>query len=112
MAPTRREFAWGVLACTAFSGAGRAAIPDPYMVGASGVDLKSMDRAVAPGDDFFRYVNGGWLRDTPIPATGSGGRKGRAWPKQLAALAGGRCLACGQTGRQSALQKSVGGMAS
>ncbi len=68
MAPTRREFAWGVLACTAFSGAGRAAIPDPQMMGASGVDLKSMDRGIAPGDDFFRYVNGGWLRDTPIPS--------------------------------------------
>ena len=68
MAPTRREFACGALACAAFSGSGRAAIPDPQTVGASGIDLKSMDRSIAPGDDFFRYVNGAWLRDTPIPS--------------------------------------------
>jgi len=68
MAPTRREFAWGALACAAFNGPGRAAIPDTQRVGASGIDLKSMDRSVAPGDDFFRYVNGAWLRDTPIPS--------------------------------------------
>ncbi len=68
MAPTRRDFACGALACAAFSGAARAAIPDPQAVGASGIDLKSMDRSIAPGDDFFRYVNGTWLRGTPIPS--------------------------------------------
>jgi putative endopeptidase len=68
MAPTRREFACGALVCVAFSGPGRAAIPDPQTVGASGIDLKSMDRSIAPGDDFFRYVNGTWLRETPIPS--------------------------------------------
>lgn len=26
-----------------------------------------IDRAVAPGDDFFSYANGGWLRDAQIP---------------------------------------------
>ncbi|HTX24869.1 MAG TPA: M13 family metallopeptidase [Steroidobacteraceae bacterium] len=35
---------------------------------ASGLDLAALDRAVAPGDDFFRYANGTWLKDTPIPA--------------------------------------------
>jgi len=68
MALTRREFSWGALACAAFSRPGRAAIPDPQTVSASGIDLKSMDRSIAPGDDFFRYVNGAWLRDTPIPS--------------------------------------------
>jgi putative endopeptidase len=68
MVPTRREFAWGALVCAAFSQAGRAAIPDPQTAGASGIDLKSMDRSVSPGNDFFRYVNGTWLRDTPIPS--------------------------------------------
>src|SRR5580692_10444504 len=68
MVPTRREFAWGALVCAAFSQAGRAAIPDPQTANASGIDLKSMDRAVSPGNDFFRYVNGTWLRDTPIPS--------------------------------------------
>jgi predicted metalloendopeptidase len=33
-----------------------------------GIDLDGMDRAVAPGDDFFRYANGTWLREAEIPA--------------------------------------------
>ncbi len=33
-----------------------------------GVDIKGMDRATAPGDDFFRYANGAWLKTTEIPA--------------------------------------------
>jgi predicted metalloendopeptidase len=33
-----------------------------------GIDLAGMDRAVAPGDDFFRYANGTWLKETEIPA--------------------------------------------
>ena len=37
-------------------------------IGAWGVDLTAMDRSVAPGDDFFRHVNGAWLRTTTIPA--------------------------------------------
>jgi predicted metalloendopeptidase len=27
-----------------------------------------MDRSVVPGDDFFAYANGGWVKATPIPA--------------------------------------------
>ena len=34
----------------------------------SGIDLQYMDTSVAPGDDFFRYVNGKWLQTTEIPA--------------------------------------------
>ena len=33
-----------------------------------GVDLTSLDSAVKPGDDFFRHVNGGWLKTAEIPA--------------------------------------------
>lgn len=32
-----------------------------------GIDLDGMDRAVAPGDDFFAHANGTWLRTTAIP---------------------------------------------
>jgi len=32
-----------------------------------GVDLGSFDTTVRPQDDFFRYVNGGWLESTEIP---------------------------------------------
>lgn len=31
-----------------------------------GVDYASMDKAVKPGDDFFRYAEGTWLRTAPI----------------------------------------------
>jgi predicted metalloendopeptidase len=34
---------------------------------ASGIDLTGIDRSVAPGDDFFRYANGAWLKSTEIP---------------------------------------------
>ncbi len=29
---------------------------------------QDMDRSVKPGDDFYRYANGGWLKTTAIPA--------------------------------------------
>ncbi|MCC6943926.1 MAG: hypothetical protein IT335_05075, partial [Thermomicrobiales bacterium] len=34
----------------------------------SPLDLSDMDQSVAPGEDFFRFVNGGWLDRTAIPA--------------------------------------------
>ncbi|HTS88945.1 MAG TPA: M13 family metallopeptidase [Gemmatimonadales bacterium] len=33
-----------------------------------GLDSAGMDRSVRPGDDFFRYANGTWARETEIPA--------------------------------------------
>jgi len=33
-----------------------------------GPDLKGMDTAVAPGDDFFKFANGSWISATDIPA--------------------------------------------
>ena len=35
--------------------------------GSWGVDPSSLDPSVDPGDDFFAYVNGKWVRDNPIP---------------------------------------------
>ena len=34
---------------------------------ASGLDLAGIERAVMPGDDFFRYANGAWIARTEIP---------------------------------------------
>ena len=36
--------------------------------GNSGINLATMDKSVKPGDDFFLYANGTWLRNTEIPA--------------------------------------------
>jgi endothelin-converting enzyme/putative endopeptidase len=34
----------------------------------SGIDTTQFDKTVRPQDDLFRYVNGGWLATTEIPA--------------------------------------------
>jgi putative endopeptidase len=31
-------------------------------------DVQNMDTTIRPGDDFFAYVNGTWLKNNPIPA--------------------------------------------
>ncbi|HEX6742074.1 MAG TPA: M13 family metallopeptidase [Sphingomicrobium sp.] len=35
--------------------------------GTFGIDTAGMDPSVAPGDDFYRYANGTWAKNTPIP---------------------------------------------
>jgi putative endopeptidase len=35
---------------------------------ATGIDLAGIDHGVKPGDDFFAYANGTWIRKTEIPA--------------------------------------------
>jgi putative endopeptidase len=37
-------------------------------LGTWGFDSKGMDPKVAPGKSFYQYANGGWLKNTPIPA--------------------------------------------
>ncbi len=39
---------------------------------AIGLDVEGMDKTVAPGDDFFAFANGTWLKTTEIPADRSG----------------------------------------
>jgi len=36
--------------------------------GTYGFDTAGMDASVKPGDDFYEYANGTWLKNTPIPA--------------------------------------------
>lgn len=33
-----------------------------------GITLEYMDKSVRPQDDFYNYVNGGWMKTTQIPA--------------------------------------------
>jgi putative endopeptidase len=42
-----------------------------------GIQTGWMDKSVAPGDDFFSYANGTWVKNTPIPADRS--RIGGFW---------------------------------
>ncbi len=37
-----------------------------------GIAVENLDRSVQPGDDFYRYANGGWIARTEIPADRAG----------------------------------------
>lgn len=45
----------------------RAAVPPGDVDKTHGLDLAGMDKSVNPGDDFFGYTNGEWVKTTPIP---------------------------------------------
>ena len=53
--------------CAAVGTAAAPAKPTPA-IGAFGLDLAGEDRGVKPGDDFFRYGVGHWLKTQQIPA--------------------------------------------
>ncbi len=62
----------GVVTATLLSACGGrpapvAEAPKPA-VGSFGVDLAQMDATIRPGDDFYGYVNGTWLKTFQIPA--------------------------------------------
>ena len=40
----------------------------PAVLGSFGLELANMDKSVKPGDDFFQFMNGTWLKNTEIPA--------------------------------------------
>ena len=45
-----------------------ATAPPTMDFGTWGIEPTTIDRAVDPGDDFFAYVNGKWVRENPMPA--------------------------------------------
>ena len=51
-----------IAACAQNAGA-----PDPH-----GVSLANMDRSVKPGDDFYRFANGNWIKHTELPGDRAG----------------------------------------
>ena len=67
----------GILRGAVFGGAilGGALLPallpaqaqDAHKFGTWGIDLSAMDKSVQPGNNFFDYVNGGWLKTAVIP---------------------------------------------
>jgi putative endopeptidase len=70
-----QRFSWILTAAILSSTIAMAASP-AAMNGASatkashtdiGIDLKGIDHSVKPGDEFFEYANGNWLKTTQIP---------------------------------------------
>ncbi len=62
----RRGFLVGVCVCSA------CLLGEPSRGGdttlKSGIDRSTFDLSVKPGDNFFEYVNGAWIKSNPIPA--------------------------------------------
>jgi len=48
----------------AFAGGGQGADSQAKL----GFDVANMDKTCKPCDDFYKYVNGGWMKNNPIPA--------------------------------------------
>ena len=44
-----------------------ATAPPTMDFGTWGIEPTTIDRAVDPGDDFFAFVNGKWVRENPMP---------------------------------------------
>jgi putative endopeptidase len=61
----RRLIALASVACVGMSTIALSAVSPQF--GTWGVDLAAMDHAVKPGDNFFLYVNGNWLKTAQIP---------------------------------------------
>lgn len=55
--------AYALLALAAFAAYSQVAPKQD----AHGIAVANMDRSVKPGDDFYRYANGDWIRRTEIP---------------------------------------------
>jgi putative endopeptidase len=62
-------FAAALFAVTALHSQSTAAVTNGA---AHGIAVSNLDPSVKPGDDFYRYANGGWIARTPIPADRAG----------------------------------------
>ena len=72
----RRQFLTGSASAVAFTALAGCATPQGAIggttqkaaIGAFGLDLTAGDATVAPGENFYLYANGAWLKNNPIPA--------------------------------------------
>jgi len=60
-----RQISLAFAATIALAAPGALAAQAPRSLG---IDTTNFDRSVRPQDDLFRFVNGGWLKRTPIPS--------------------------------------------
>ena len=64
----RSQFVGCLLAASLLAASAASAQAPATAKPVSGVDVSTFDKSVRPQDDFYRYVNGGWLDKTQIPA--------------------------------------------
>lgn len=64
----RAAYAASVLALSIAAGFTAPAADQKATIGTWGFDISGMDTSVKPGDDFFEYVGGTWIKNTEIPA--------------------------------------------
>ncbi len=88
--PLSRPVRLAILCVLAFaSGTSSAATPEAG-ISLPGIEVANMDRSVRPGDDFFDYANGTWLKTHEIPADraawGAAGELGERLLTQTRAL--------------------------
>lgn len=72
--PVLRSVTLSVLLAAALVACAHSTRPSPAgaqvakpALGSFGFDVAGMDRGVAPGDDFFQYADGNWVKNTEIP---------------------------------------------
>ncbi len=67
-----RQLRWILTTAVLCGASAWAATPTPMPLASAssptGIDLAGIDHGVKPGDDFFRYANGQWLKTAQIPA--------------------------------------------
>ncbi len=64
-------FSKSVLACLVFSALSTVAQNAPVQE-VHGIAVDNIDRSVKPGDDFYRFANGNWIKRTEIPPDRAG----------------------------------------
>ncbi len=56
-----------MILCIMAAGSGQKAASQPKKETTPAIDLSNMDFTVNPAEDFYRYCNGNWLKNNPIP---------------------------------------------
>ncbi len=62
-----RSFAGAAVCTLLLLGWVAARAQDAHKQGSHGIVVANMDPSVKPGDDFYEYANGGWIKRTEIP---------------------------------------------